>query len=190
MKGDIEPPEFAGNEGATLHLWASDDAWTSFTSHSDPDGTYSGTISLKTGGFEVGGWQGGWRAGGRWAMDCISGAVGGPQLAARPSLRPTGTCPAPNPTTVPTPKRTQTVKTPADFEALFRSKFKGIPEEWIAPIAQQAAGQRPSPAGEWEGPRGWWGGPGGSPRVDRSHRAAGGGSGRARRVGRGERGLA
>ena len=53
MEGSIEPPEFASNPGATLHLWASGDAWTSFTAHSDPDHTYSGTLSLKTGGFEA-----------------------------------------------------------------------------------------------------------------------------------------
>ena len=28
-----------------------------------------------------------------------------------------------------------------------RSKFTGIPQDWIVPISQQAAGQRPSPAG-------------------------------------------
>lgn len=52
-RGDIEPDEFKGKEGATLHLWSSDDPWTSFTAHSDPDNTYSGTLSLKTGGFKV-----------------------------------------------------------------------------------------------------------------------------------------
>lgn len=93
LRGDIEPPEFSGNPGATLHLWASDDAWTSFTSHSDPDGTYSGTLSLKTGGF-------------------------------------------------------QALKTPSDFECLLTAKFKGIPEEWIPAVAQQAATQQPSPAGK------------------------------------------
>jgi 2-polyprenyl-6-methoxyphenol hydroxylase-like FAD-dependent oxidoreductase len=89
----VEPPEFAGNDGATLHLWASDDPFSSFTTHSDPDGTYSGTISLRTGGFE-------------------------------------------------------SVKTAANFEAFLTSKFTGIPEAWIAPIAAQAAGQTPSPAGK------------------------------------------
>eukprot|EP00879_Flechtneria_rotunda_P027663 GHRR01029642.1.p1 GENE.GHRR01029642.1~~GHRR01029642.1.p1 ORF type:complete len:239 (+),score=97.76 GHRR01029642.1:990-1706(+) len=51
MRGDIEPEEFKVNPGATLHLWTSDDPWTTFTAHSNPDGTYSGTLSLKTGGF-------------------------------------------------------------------------------------------------------------------------------------------
>lgn len=48
-----ELPHITQLQGATLHLWSSDDAWTSFTSHSDPDESYSGTLSLKTGGFEV-----------------------------------------------------------------------------------------------------------------------------------------
>jgi ubiquitin carboxyl-terminal hydrolase 48 len=41
--------EFKG-PGATLHLWTTNaDAWTTLTAHSNPDGTYSGTMSLKTG---------------------------------------------------------------------------------------------------------------------------------------------
>eukprot|EP00878_Enallax_costatus_P016055 GHUV01016834.1.p1 GENE.GHUV01016834.1~~GHUV01016834.1.p1 ORF type:complete len:473 (+),score=145.50 GHUV01016834.1:831-2249(+) len=52
VRGDIEPPEFKVNPGATLHLYTSDDPWTTFTAHNNPDGTYSGTFSLKTGGFE------------------------------------------------------------------------------------------------------------------------------------------
>jgi hypothetical protein len=43
--------EFKKDPGATLHLWSSDDPWTTVTAHSNPDGTYSGTFSLKTGGF-------------------------------------------------------------------------------------------------------------------------------------------
>lgn len=50
VRGDIEPAEFKINPGATLHLYTSDDSWTTFTAHSNPDGTYSGTFSLKTGG--------------------------------------------------------------------------------------------------------------------------------------------
>ena len=49
VRGDIEPPEFKVNPGATLHLYTSDDPWTTFTAHNNPDGTYSGTFSLKTG---------------------------------------------------------------------------------------------------------------------------------------------
>jgi ubiquitin carboxyl-terminal hydrolase 48 len=43
--------EFKKDPGATLHLWSSDDPWTTVTAHSNPDSTYSGTFSLKTGGF-------------------------------------------------------------------------------------------------------------------------------------------
>lgn len=50
LQGDIEPEEFKVNPGATLHLWTTNtDAWTTLTAHSNPDGTYSGTMSLKTG---------------------------------------------------------------------------------------------------------------------------------------------
>ncbi len=41
--------EFGGKKGASLHLWTSDDPFTSFTAHSNPDGTYSGTFSVQTG---------------------------------------------------------------------------------------------------------------------------------------------
>lgn len=41
--------EFEGKKGASLHLWTSDDPFTSFTAHSNPDGTYSGTFSVQTG---------------------------------------------------------------------------------------------------------------------------------------------
>ncbi|KAG2495591.1 hypothetical protein HYH03_006191 [Edaphochlamys debaryana] len=54
LRGDIEPKEFEGRKGTSLHLWTSNtDAFTSFTAHSNPDGTYSGTFSLKTGGFKA-----------------------------------------------------------------------------------------------------------------------------------------
>lgn len=52
VRGDIEPDEFKVDPGATLHLYTSDDPWTTFTAHSNPDGTYSGTLSLKTGAQE------------------------------------------------------------------------------------------------------------------------------------------
>ncbi|EFJ43553.1 flagellar-specific protein Ssa14 [Volvox carteri f. nagariensis] len=52
LKGDIEPEEFKGRTGASLHLYTSDDPFTSFTAHSNPDGTYSGTFSVQTGGFK------------------------------------------------------------------------------------------------------------------------------------------
>jgi len=93
LTGNIEPPEFQGSPGATLHLWTSNDPWTSFTAHSDPDGKYSGTLSLKTGGFKE-------------------------------------------------------LSSPGDYEQLLRSKFVGVPEEWYAPVAEQAAKEAPSPAGK------------------------------------------
>ncbi|GLC46748.1 hypothetical protein PLESTF_000431900 [Pleodorina starrii] len=93
LKGDIEPPEFQGKTGASLHLYTSDDPFTSFTAHSNPDGTYSGTCSVQTGGFKG-------------------------------------------------------LSTPADYEALLRSKFKGIPEEWIPAAAAQLAPNPASPAGK------------------------------------------
>lgn len=54
VRGDIEPDEFKVNPGATLHLYTSDDPWTTFTAHNNPDGTYSGTFSLKSGAQKTG----------------------------------------------------------------------------------------------------------------------------------------
>ncbi|KXZ44087.1 hypothetical protein GPECTOR_74g701 [Gonium pectorale] len=93
LRGNIEPKEFQGKTGASLHLYSSDDPFTSFTAHSNPDGTYSGTFSLQTGSFAD-------------------------------------------------------LKTPADYEAFLRAKFKGIPDDWIAPAAQQFAAGPASPAGK------------------------------------------
>ncbi|GIL95578.1 hypothetical protein Vretimale_1533 [Volvox reticuliferus] len=93
LRGDIEPPEFKGKTGASLHLYTSDDPFTSFTAHSNPDGTYSGTFSVQTGGFKD-------------------------------------------------------LKTPADYEAFLRAKFKGIPEDWISAAAKQVAANPASPAGK------------------------------------------
>ncbi|KAL6759374.1 monooxygenase [Haematococcus lacustris] len=52
LRAELEPPEFAGRKGTSLHLYTSDDSFTTFTAHSNPDGTYSGTFSLKTGEHE------------------------------------------------------------------------------------------------------------------------------------------
>lgn len=137
------------NQGGTLHLWASDDAWTSFTAHSDPDGSYSGTLSLKTGDFEVGlaDWMGllGIRFGG---CECVQSTLPGfsnPCSNSNPSIK-TPPPPLPAPPAHPHPKKAY--KTPADFEALLTAKFSGVPPDWIPQIAAQAAGQRPSPAGK------------------------------------------
>ncbi len=45
------PAEFATRRGATLHLFASEDPYTAITAHRNPDGTYSGTISVRAGGW-------------------------------------------------------------------------------------------------------------------------------------------
>lgn len=47
LAGDIEPPEFAGQEGTSLHIYSSGDPFTSFTAHRNPDSRYSGTFSLR-----------------------------------------------------------------------------------------------------------------------------------------------
>jgi len=50
LPGDIEPEEFRGKDGSTLHLWtATNDPFMSFTAHRNPDDTYSGTFSMRTG---------------------------------------------------------------------------------------------------------------------------------------------
>jgi hypothetical protein len=84
--------EFKGAPGTALHLWSGGDAWTSFTAHSNPDATYSGTLSLQTGGFDA-------------------------------------------------------LQTPADYEAVLRGQFSGLPAGWVAPIAAQVAGEAAAPAG-------------------------------------------
>lgn len=148
------PHPSAHPQGATLHLWSSDDAWTSFTAHSDPGGEYSGTLSLKTGGFEVGvcggGGGGGGGAAGRKSAALRDGAA--PASAKRPAQCAAAPSPPHQRTHThnrqpPFPRPLQSVTAPADFEALLASKFAGVPPDWVAPIAAQAAGQRPSPAG-------------------------------------------
>jgi len=49
LRGEIEPPEFAGKTGSTLHLYTTNDPFTTVTAHSNPDGSYSGTFSMRTG---------------------------------------------------------------------------------------------------------------------------------------------
>lgn len=94
IKGNIEPPEFINEPGCTLHLWsAKDDPFMSFTTHRNPDETYSGTFSMKTGSW---------------------GQIG----------------------------------TLEEIEAILRTKFVGIPEEWIPLIAQQALSSPASSAGK------------------------------------------
>lgn len=40
------------------------------------------------------------------------------------------------------------LRTAADYEALLRKKFVGVPDDWVPAIAQQAAAATPSPAGK------------------------------------------
>lgn len=47
---DLEPPQYANRDGRTIHLWLGDKTLTSVSCHRNPDMTYSGTMSLKTGG--------------------------------------------------------------------------------------------------------------------------------------------
>ncbi|MEW5313392.1 MAG: hypothetical protein WDW38_004963 [Sanguina aurantia] len=52
LRADIEPPEFKGKPGSTLHLYTTKDPFTTVTAHSNPDGSYTGTFSLRAGGFD------------------------------------------------------------------------------------------------------------------------------------------
>lgn len=94
LQGDIEPPEFKGNPGATLHLWSAlNDPFMSFTAHRNPDGTYSGTFSMRSGDHA-------------------------------------------------------NVTSAAGYETILRTRFAGIPEEWVKPVADQAWKGQASPAGK------------------------------------------
>jgi len=49
LHADLEPPEFKGKKGATLHLYTTNDSFTTVTAHRNPDDSYSGTFSMRTG---------------------------------------------------------------------------------------------------------------------------------------------
>ncbi|KAF5842142.1 hypothetical protein DUNSADRAFT_9101 [Dunaliella salina] len=49
LRADLEPPEFKGKTGATLHLYTTNDSFTTVTAHRNPDNSYSGTFSMRTG---------------------------------------------------------------------------------------------------------------------------------------------
>ena len=54
LEADIEPPEFAGRRGRSIHLFLGNNSLTSLSCRRDPkDGTYSGTLALKSGGDYV-----------------------------------------------------------------------------------------------------------------------------------------
>ncbi len=96
LAGDLEPAAFKGKSGASLHLFTSDDPYTSVTAHRDADGTYSGTFTLRSGH-----WDG------------------------------LGTC--------------------QQYQDLLASKFKGLPKDWVAGIAEQTYDQPAHSAGEGGG---------------------------------------
>ncbi|KAK9812176.1 hypothetical protein WJX73_002086 [Symbiochloris irregularis] len=50
---DLEPPQYATRDGRTIHLWLGNNTLTSVSCHRNPDKTYSGTVSLKTGDFDT-----------------------------------------------------------------------------------------------------------------------------------------
>eukprot|EP00967_Tisochrysis_lutea_P057609 scaffold73058_cov13-Tisochrysis_lutea.AAC.1 len=45
LHADLEPPEFKGKKGATLHLYTTNDSFTTVTAHRNPDDSYSGCVS-------------------------------------------------------------------------------------------------------------------------------------------------
>ena len=50
LEADLEPPEYKGKPGRTIHLWLGNIPLTSLSAHRNPDGSYSGTMALKSGG--------------------------------------------------------------------------------------------------------------------------------------------
>lgn len=50
LTADIEPPEFKDQRGRSIHLFLSNNSLTSLSCRRNQDGTYSGTLALKTGG--------------------------------------------------------------------------------------------------------------------------------------------
>lgn len=47
---DLEPPEFKGKKGRSIHLFLGNNSLTSLSCRKNEDGTYSGTLALKNGG--------------------------------------------------------------------------------------------------------------------------------------------
>ena len=47
---DLEPPQYRDQAGRTIHLWLGSSTLTSVSCHRNPDGSYSGTLALRTGG--------------------------------------------------------------------------------------------------------------------------------------------
>lgn len=50
LQADLEPPEYQGRPGRSLHLFLGSNSLTSLSAHKNADGNYSGTLGLKRGG--------------------------------------------------------------------------------------------------------------------------------------------
>ena len=47
---DLEPPQFSGRPGRTIHLFLGRNSLTSVSARRNKDGSYGGTLALKSGG--------------------------------------------------------------------------------------------------------------------------------------------
>lgn len=50
LEADLEPKEYEGKPGRSLHLFLGNNSLTSLSAHRNTDGTYSGTLGLRSGG--------------------------------------------------------------------------------------------------------------------------------------------
>ena len=50
LQADLEPPEYQGRPGRSLHLFLGSNSLISLSAHKNADGNYSGTLGLKRGG--------------------------------------------------------------------------------------------------------------------------------------------
>ena len=50
LSADLEPKEYEGKPGRSLHLFLGNNSLTSLSAHRNADGTYSGTLGLRSGG--------------------------------------------------------------------------------------------------------------------------------------------
>lgn len=50
LQADLEPPQLKDKPGRSIHLFLGRNSWTSLSGHSNPDGTYAGTLAMKNGG--------------------------------------------------------------------------------------------------------------------------------------------
>ena len=71
LAAELEPPEYEGKPGRSLHLFLGNNSLTSLSAHRNDDGTYSGTLGLRSGGARSQPLQGG-QAGCQAAMSDTS----------------------------------------------------------------------------------------------------------------------